>query len=270
MTAIPDRARAGQNITRHHGQTERVAEFTIREQTGIGTTRRLIGSGHRASGFNPTGDQSMLSVMNASTWLGGGFRYIFQVAQCARHVVENGVSKNVSLHSLQSWPYKARRPASGRWICYLGRSWVHTRKGTGQRKSEAQRSWRRCGAASPHGWQCPLCRQQANQRDFSAGRAERAKSQYPIAAVLSCSDSRVAPEFAFDQGPGDLVRLAGNFANDDGLASLEYAVKFLGVPLVITRAHELRRSRRRDQSGRGQCSAAGTFARSRPIDQTRG
>ncbi|MGQ0444103.1 MAG: carbonic anhydrase [Beijerinckiaceae bacterium] len=76
-------------------------------------------------------------------------------------------------------------------------------------------------------------------RDFSAGRAERAKSQYPIAAVLSCSDSRVAPELAFDQGPGDLfvVRLAGNFANEDGLASLEYAVKFLGVPLVMVLGH---------------------------------
>ncbi|MCI0467356.1 MAG: carbonic anhydrase [Beijerinckiaceae bacterium] len=76
-------------------------------------------------------------------------------------------------------------------------------------------------------------------KDFSAGRAERAKAQYPIAAVLSCSDSRVAPEFAFDQGPGDLfvVRLAGNFANDDGLASLEYAVKFLGVPLVMVLGH---------------------------------
>jgi carbonic anhydrase len=76
-------------------------------------------------------------------------------------------------------------------------------------------------------------------RDFSAGRAERTRSQYPIAAVLSCADSRVAPEFAFDQGPGDLfvVRLAGNFANDDGLASLEYAVKFLGVPLVMVLGH---------------------------------
>lgn len=61
-------------------------------------------------------------------------------------------------------------------------------------------------------------------RDFSAGRAKRTRSQYPIAAVLSCADSRVAPEIAFDQGPGDLflVRLAGNFANDDGLASLEF------------------------------------------------
>ncbi len=76
-------------------------------------------------------------------------------------------------------------------------------------------------------------------RDFSAGRAERTLSQYPIAAVLSCADSRVAPEFAFDQGPGDLfvVRVAGNFANEDGLASLEYAVKFLGVPLVLVLGH---------------------------------
>jgi len=76
-------------------------------------------------------------------------------------------------------------------------------------------------------------------RDFSAGRAKRISAQYPIAAVLSCADSRVAPEFAFDQGPGDLfvVRLAGNFANDDGLASLEFAVKFLGVPLVMVLGH---------------------------------
>jgi carbonic anhydrase len=77
------------------------------------------------------------------------------------------------------------------------------------------------------------------KRDFSAGRAERARSQYPIAAVLSCSDARVAPEFAFDQGPGDLfvVRLAGNFANDDGLASFEYAIKFLGAPLIVVLGH---------------------------------
>ena len=76
-------------------------------------------------------------------------------------------------------------------------------------------------------------------RDFSAGRAERVSSQFPIAAVLSCADSRVAPEFAFDQGPGDLfvVRLAGNFANDDGLATLEYAVKYLDVPLVLVFGH---------------------------------
>jgi carbonic anhydrase len=76
-------------------------------------------------------------------------------------------------------------------------------------------------------------------RDFSAGRAARAQSQHPIAAILSCADSRVAPELAFDQGPGDLfvVRVAGNFVNDDGLASIEYAVKFLGVPLIMVLGH---------------------------------
>jgi carbonic anhydrase len=70
-------------------------------------------------------------------------------------------------------------------------------------------------------------------KNFSAGRAARTKAQYPIAAILSCADSRVAPELAFDQGPGDVfvVRVAGNFVNDDGLASFEYAVRFLGVPL---------------------------------------
>jgi len=77
------------------------------------------------------------------------------------------------------------------------------------------------------------------QKDFSAGRAARAQSQHPIAAILSCADSRVAPEFAFDQGPGDLfvVRIAGNFVNDDGLASLEFGTQFLGAPLIMVLGH---------------------------------
>jgi carbonic anhydrase len=77
------------------------------------------------------------------------------------------------------------------------------------------------------------------QKDYSAGRAARVGVQYPIAAILSCSDSRVAPELAFDQGPGDIfvVRVAGNFVNEDGLASMEYAVKFLGVPLLMVLGH---------------------------------
>lgn len=78
-----------------------------------------------------------------------------------------------------------------------------------------------------------------NERDFSAGRAARAASQFPIAAILSCSDSRVVPDLVFDQSPGDLfvVRLAGNFLDDGGLASLEYAVKFLGAPLLVVVGH---------------------------------
>lgn len=77
------------------------------------------------------------------------------------------------------------------------------------------------------------------QHDFSAGRAARASAQYPFAAILSCADSRVAPELAFDQGPGELFvcRVAGNFVNDDGLASLEYGVQVLGLPLIMVLGH---------------------------------
>jgi carbonic anhydrase len=77
------------------------------------------------------------------------------------------------------------------------------------------------------------------QRDFNAGRAERLTTQRPIAAVLSCADSRVAPEFAFDEGPGKLfvVRVAGNILEDEGTASLEYAVRFLGVRLILVVGH---------------------------------
>jgi len=78
-----------------------------------------------------------------------------------------------------------------------------------------------------------------NERDFSAGRAARAAGQYPIAAILSCADSRIGPELAFDQAPGDLfvVRVAGNVVNTDLLASLEYGVQFLGAPLIVVLGH---------------------------------
>lgn len=75
--------------------------------------------------------------------------------------------------------------------------------------------------------------------DFAASRAARAAAQYPIAGILSCADARVAPEYLFDQEPGDLfvVRVAGNFLTIDGLASLEYGVKFLGTPLIMVLGH---------------------------------
>jgi len=79
----------------------------------------------------------------------------------------------------------------------------------------------------------------SRNQDFSVGRAARAAAQYPIAGLVSCSDARVAPEIAFDQGLGDLfvVRVAGNFVNEDGLASLEYGAKVLGVPLIMVLGH---------------------------------
>jgi carbonic anhydrase len=82
-------------------------------------------------------------------------------------------------------------------------------------------------------------RNQIDVKDFSAGRAARAQAQYPIAAILSCADSRVAPEFIFDRDPGELFvcRVAGNYMNVDILASLEYGVEVLGAPLIMALGH---------------------------------
>jgi carbonic anhydrase len=78
-----------------------------------------------------------------------------------------------------------------------------------------------------------------NERDFSSGRAARVQGQYPIATILGCADSRVAPELAFDQAPGDLfvVRVAGNVVNPELLASMEYGAQFLGSPLIVVLGH---------------------------------
>ena len=77
------------------------------------------------------------------------------------------------------------------------------------------------------------------ERDFSAGRAARTQGQAPFAAILGCADSRVAPELAFDQRPGDLfvVRVAGNFVTPDGLASLEYGAAVLGTKTIMVLGH---------------------------------
>src|SRR5476649_2562025 len=78
------------------------------------------------------------------------------------------------------------------------------------------------------------------RHDFSAERGVLAGGQNPYAGILSCADSRIAPEYAFDSGRGDLFvcRVAGNFANDDTVASLEYAVAILGTPLILVLGHD--------------------------------
>lgn len=77
------------------------------------------------------------------------------------------------------------------------------------------------------------------ERDFSAERASRMLGQAPFATILSCADSRVAPELAFDQGPGQLfvVRLAGNVVTPEVLASLEFGAAGLGTPLIVVLGH---------------------------------
>src|SRR5579859_1831334 len=80
----------------------------------------------------------------------------------------------------------------------------------------------------------------ALRHDFKHEREALAGGQNPYAAILSCADSRIAPEYAFDSGRGDLFvcRVAGNFANAETIASLEYAVAVLNVPLILVLGHD--------------------------------
>lgn len=71
------------------------------------------------------------------------------------------------------------------------------------------------------------------QRELSGG-------QHPHAIILSCADSRVAPEIVLDQGLGDLfdVRVAGNVAADAEIASIEYAAAHLHTPVCVVMGHQ--------------------------------
>src|SRR5688572_17105512 len=71
------------------------------------------------------------------------------------------------------------------------------------------------GTVSPAAAQTPVSPAEASQRladgnaryvggasrntDYSVGRAERALGQTPYASIVSCADSRVAPELIFDE-----------------------------------------------------------------------
>ena len=65
------------------------------------------------------------------------------------------------------------------------------------------------------------------------------EGQWPFAAVLSCIDSRTSAELVFDQGLGDIfsIRIAGNFANQDILGSMEFACNVTGSKLVVVLGH---------------------------------
>ena len=76
-------------------------------------------------------------------------------------------------------------------------------------------------------------------KDFASTRAALAQGQNPYACLLSCADSRVGPEFCFDESRGDLfvTRVAGNYVTMDILASLEYGVGVLKAPLIMVLGH---------------------------------
>jgi carbonic anhydrase len=70
--------------------------------------------------------------------------------------------------------------------------------------------------------------------------AELARAQRPYATILGCSDSRVAPEWIFDSGLGELfvVRVAGNILSPEIAGSLQYAGAHLQTPLFVVLGHE--------------------------------
>jgi len=109
-------------------------------------------------------------------------------------------------------------------------------------------TWRLAHAATPVA--DPLARLVAGNKRFVASklthpnqggprRTAVAKGQRPFASILSCADSRVPPEFVFDQGLGDLfvVRVAGNIADKPAIGSLEFAATALEVPLIMVLGH---------------------------------
>jgi carbonic anhydrase len=114
----------------------------------------------------------------------------------------------------------------------------------------------------------------SRRHDFKHEREPLAQGQNPFAAVLSCADSRIAPEFCFDTARGDVFvcRHAGNFADEETIASFEYGVAVLNVPLLMVLGLErLRCHRFHHQIDQGQHHparpSAGASARLTPAVQ---
>ena len=77
-------------------------------------------------------------------------------------------------------------------------------------------------------------------QNFRTERESLLLGQNPFAAILSCADSRLAPSYIFDSELGDVfnIRIAGNIAAPEVIASFEYAVIKLNTPLLMVLGHE--------------------------------
>ena len=81
--------------------------------------------------------------------------------------------------------------------------------------------------------------QKAPRTTDEQDRAILKDGQKPFAAVVTCADSRVAPEIYLDLALGDIfvVRNAGNVVDAAALGSIEYAAEHLKVPLIMVIGH---------------------------------
>ncbi len=81
-----------------------------------------------------------------------------------------------------------------------------------------------------------------HHQDSKKDREKFADHQTPRICILACADSRVPPEIVFDQQIGHMfvLRVAGNFADDDNQASLEYAIQNFCPPpaIIVVLGHE--------------------------------
>jgi carbonic anhydrase len=76
--------------------------------------------------------------------------------------------------------------------------------------------------------------------DLPRRREQVADAQKPWATILTCSDSRVPPEWLFGGlGLGELfvARNAGNMADTATMGTIEYGAEHLGVPLIVVLGH---------------------------------
>jgi carbonic anhydrase len=80
----------------------------------------------------------------------------------------------------------------------------------------------------------------SHKNEDLARRKDLVSGQDPFAIILSCADSRVVPELAFNTGLGELfvARVAGNVANTSTIASIEYSVHVLKTKVIVVMGHE--------------------------------
>ena len=78
-----------------------------------------------------------------------------------------------------------------------------------------------------------------NNKQLKDRRNELVKGQHPDTLVITCSDSRVVPEYIFNASLGELfvIRTAGNVINEGELATVEYAIEHLKVKRIIVLGH---------------------------------
>ena len=82
-------------------------------------------------------------------------------------------------------------------------------------------------------------RMTGHEQDLAILKQHTEAKQEPFAAVLSCADSRVPVELAFDQTIGHVfvTRVAGNLVTPEIIGSLEYGAAVLGTKVIVVMGH---------------------------------